>query len=300
MKLKQFYSCSIFLQFLFQLSTLKSKEILGVKKVHLNKHRFGFALILSLLFSLAMFFYAGALNSQTEDSENPKEIPHKYLTLFNNMDQTMYIIIQSSQNSVDEWLQGYFKVTKNRLPAEPFPHKKLYRVYVNGTEGIPPSSSVKINLPFFSKLVPNPSPSAPDQYVNWWNGVRIYVYDNHEDFLKAYNEDKENVVTPSSAGPSCEEGSCPPMPLYSGHVGLTEQAHSQLAEYTFSNVVKGPKAYSIDYDFVDYDISYVDHAYLPIAIEPSGNPYIGYTGSVSTKAAFVKSLEDFIAPGSVG
>jgi hypothetical protein len=64
-----------------------------------------------------------------------------------------------------------------------------------------------------------------------------------------------------------------------GHgVSLPPVDPSQLLEFTFALVPEPPQPLSINYDFVDYDISSVDQVYLPVAMDPLNNPYIGYIG----------------------
>lgn len=43
-----------------------------------------------------------------------------------------------------------------------------------------------------------------------------------------------------------------------------------------------------------YNISYVDHVYMPIAIGPKNNPYIGYSGSGQSLSAFRGHLDSFL------
>src|SRR5690606_40978241 len=50
---------------------------------------------------------------------------------------------------------------------------------------------------------------------------------------------------------------------------------------------------------VGYNISYVDHVYMPVAIGPKNNPYIGYSGSTQPLANFRNELAAFVADGSV-
>jgi hypothetical protein len=239
----------------------------------------------------------GANNSQ--NSKSDEAVPSKTISIYNNTDKPIYVILQSSMNPVDEWLQGANQVPNDKLSLYKYGHTQLYRIYINGTDGIPAQGVVNLSVPFYSQLVPNPNPALPDQYINWWNGSRIFIYDNQGDVAKAMAQDK-NAVQPITPGPSCMENSCQPLRIYGSTIGLTDQARSQLTEYTFGSVIKGPSNYSIDDTNVDYDISYVDHVYLPVAMEPTGNRYIGYTGSIKTEGDFTEILEDFLAPGSLG
>ena len=55
----------------------------------------------------------------------------------------------------------------------------------------------------------------------------------------------------------------------------------QLTEYTLADVIKGNNNWNLNIANVDYDISYVDEAYLPVAMGPLGNPDVGWIGSIS-------------------
>jgi hypothetical protein len=69
--------------------------------------------------------------------------------------------------------------------------------------------------------------------------------------------------------------------------GFPAETPAQLTEYTF---IQGDNGYPV----ADYDVSYVDHLYLPIAMEVGGGA-IGYMGSVMSVADMQQELQSFVA-----
>ncbi len=223
-------------------------------------------------------------------------VPSKVIQIYNNSPEIIYPVIESSESQQDQWLQAYFKSSDN------FVHTKVYRIYVNPQNGIPPKGSVAINVPLYSTLVNNPSGNEADQYIDWWNGARVYLYDNRENLLKVYAQDQalnNNLpVSPVDASPSyqnCQVGShtCEPLNIYSNTVGLPLSDPYQLAEYTFGGI-GDPHSISWSPEDVDYDLSYVDHVYLPVALEPYNNSTIGYTGTVMEFGTFENRVKQFV------
>src|SRR5690606_37245682 len=77
---------------------------------------------------------------------NEVTVEPKSITVQNNSDGTIYPVLSTSKNAVNQWLQGCFRST------DPYPTDYVYKLYVNQGEGIPPGSSVTITLPLYSKL----------------------------------------------------------------------------------------------------------------------------------------------------
>ena len=73
-----------------------------------------------------------------------------------------------------------------------------------------------------------------------------------------------------------------------------------MTEYTLTGLNKGDKKINPDPTWklvpkiVDYDISYVDHVYLPAAMGPVGNPDIGYIGSIQDVGVFKQIMDSFL------
>ncbi len=53
--------------------------------------------------------------------------------------------------------------------------------------------------------------------------------------------------------------------------------------------------YLFDPQNVDYDVSYVNSAFMPVAMEPFGNKLVGWVGTPDTIAAFNRGITSFLA-----
>lgn len=224
----------------------------------------------------------------------------KKIVIYNNSNEAIYPIIEAPILSVsDPWLQAYFQ--DSNISTHKYIQTKVHRIYVNPTTGgVPAGGSVSITVPFYSQLTANPNPASPDQYIDWWNAMRVYIYDDASILQTRYNADTSTPVTPVTPGLTCDPGStCEPLTIYSNTVGLPLYDPSQLTEYTFANVVTSQGTpFPIDTNYVDYDISYVDHVYLPVAMEPYGNSEVGYSGTVMDISTFRTKLASFISDES--
>lgn len=242
-----------------------------------------------------------------------KQIPCKQIKIINNSNVPIYPVLSSSASGLDEWLQAEMKVQKGEEGIKKYPHKLVYRVYVNWPEGIPANQQVTLEVPFYSELVTNPNPTDFEQYINWWNGGRIAIYDKKQTLSNEHQADvkggqfenlKIGVVTPQTPALQCaevENNACKAdaLTVYSSGSLLTDEAPNQLTEYTFAgSSINGEEgksnARNLAYQDVGYNISYVDHLYLPLAMAPIGNKYIGYTGTAKDFDTFQGYLKNFI------
>jgi hypothetical protein len=74
-----------------------------------------------------------------------------------------------------------------------------------------------------------------------------------------------------------------------------------LIEYTLGAIDLTKDPYTLDVKNVDYDVSYVDNAYLPAAMEPYNNPVVGWIGTIQAIDPFQKALRKFLsAPSFTG
>jgi hypothetical protein len=146
--------------------------------------------------------------------------PVKTFQIWNNENPTgtnratIYPVLEVGIKSApvgDDWLIGWFQnggagdgvtVAKGN-----FTTTRIYRLYVNAGSrepGIAPGEAVEVTLPFFTRLVAfPPSPGSADQYVDWWNGGRTYMYDDVQALMR-FKADSDLPPLPSGAvGPSC-------------------------------------------------------------------------------------------------
>ena len=206
-------------------------------------------------------------------------IAPKTITIRNNADEQIYPVLSTSTNAENLWVQGCLRTT------EALPTDVVYKLYVNDGQGIPPGSEVTITLPLYSEL-------GPRQYITWWNGGRVLLADRNK---RLRNDEDKPLATPAEV--TCQaQGTACALTTYASEVQFPEDAFAQLSEYTFgdSDIPAGQAARLLKPANVGYNISYVDHVYMPVAIGPKDNPYIGYSGSVQKPVEFRKALRSFL------
>jgi hypothetical protein len=242
----------------------------------LNK---GISSFLSLVLSgLLSPVFANPIQCKDYDGKKLLVKP-KTITIYNNSNTTIYPIISTSKNAVNEWVQACFRTTA------PYPTKYVYKLYVNEEAGIAPGKAVTITLPLFSKL-------TTSKYITWWNGGRVVLADKNENLRNL--QDKS---IPVPAGVTCAgSGMTCQLKVYSSNVQFPENIYAQLSEFTFGDSIipPGQTLRLLKPENVGYNISYVDHVYMPIAIGPKNNPYIGYSGSTKTLIEFRTHLLNFL------
>lgn len=210
---------------------------------------------------------------------NAVTVKPKSITVYNNSDRVIYPVLSTSENAKNEWIRGCFRVDDKLYPTT-----SVYKLYVNEGTGIPANSSVTVTLPLYSEL-------STENYITWWNGGRVVLADSNERLRQ--DEDKK-LDTPAAVTCQGQNTSCA-LSVYSSKVQFPENIQAQLSEYTFGDAVIPDKQKPLlKPDNVGYNISYVDHVYLPIGIGPKNNPYIGYSGSVQTLPTFASALSAFM------
>lgn len=219
--------------------------------------------------------------------------PMKEIKIYNNSSATIYPVLEIGKTGVDAWLQGQFDVTD--IKTFSYSRDKINRVYLAEDKGVAPGKSLIIRLPFYSELVAKPNGAKPDQYVDWWNGGRIYFYDDAAQLKANYALDSKSPVAPLTTGPCSFTTSCKHLKIFGVDRGLPLSDRTQLIEYTFADAItaNGPP-YPIHVNKVGYNISSVDQVYLPVAMEPLGNPLVPYIGTVETLETFRARLKKFL------
>ncbi len=231
-------------------------------------------------------------------------VPTKVMAIYNNTNETIYPIIETPMTgtvpplpeSRDTWLQAQFAIADGELSTKTFTSTQLYRAYINGVNGIAPKQAAFVLVPFYSEVVPNPAGgTTPNQYVDWWKSMRLYIYDVQSNVVQTQSESGVNALTLNTSGPTCACG-CSQVSIFSAVPGLPTNDPSQLFEYTYATVLdQSPAPYPIDRTIVNYNISGVDQIYLPAAMEPFGISTYGYTGTVVDLQTFRNSLNLFLS-----
>jgi hypothetical protein len=248
-------------------------------------------------------------NSGTLQANCTKEI-----RIFNNTEKKIYVVLQgviqltnavdcpktSPTTGGDVWLQAAFGDYSKCWAVT---HD--YYVYINPTTGIKKGEFASFSVPWWSKRPAD----APDLYVDWWRGGRVYVFDDqtalndsHSNFTKkdlaTFAPGSPVVRCTAASGNACLPGE---LQIYQvtpeGKQNIAKHSPFQLNEFTFADVhpidSSPDSAKFIDFN-QGYNVSNVDQTYLPIAIEPVRQPAdIGWIGSISKVADFRTILEAF-------
>jgi hypothetical protein len=235
--------------------------------------------------------------------------PTKSILIYNNSTaNTIYPVLSIGANALpgainpDLWMQAQFKV--NQI----FPRTLVYRAYINPDKGIPPQGAVTITVPFYTQLTAVTEQNLGvdnDQFIDWWNGGRVYFFDGPtavDSSLITYNTrdgPPQPVVSYNGAPlPSCtsasNNGSCEPVSVLSYTIDPPFNIPFQLNEYTFASATGSN---SIDLTVVNYNISNVDSAYLPVAMGPVNNSTILYQGTTVSVSEFRAGLQNFTKTG---
>ena len=250
-----------------------------------------------------------------------QSVPTKTITFYNNStDRTLYPVIQapimSGKDVRDLWLQAQFRVAD--VTTQIFNTSLLYKIFVNRGAGVPPGTSVTLTIPFYTQLLPADATNlgkVSDQFIDWWNAMRVFVFDGKDAADAAYNYsvDRSGTVIPpmlvdpvdGAALPSCASTTttCEALLIRAYVNGFPTSVPAQLIEYTFA-AAQGPPLnpnLSIDLATVNFNISAVDQVYLPAAIGASGNTGARntYLGSTQAITPFRSALAAFTAGGTL-
>lgn len=253
-----------------------------------------------------------ALASASGSRAQTTPVPEMTVEIFNNSsNHNIYPVLSTGTSTVGKWLQAAFGVRKADLAANPYPKLNQFRLYINPTgDGIPPGGHVIIKLPLYTQLVPTRqvNPKETDQYIDWWGGGRIEIFDapaaEHQpplalrDAYTGVSRPDQVKVRPIAAAvlPTCD--SCQPFTIFRDPSGFKHNEPSQLTEYTLGAINQAKDPYELNDHNVDFDVSYVDDAYLPAVMEPHGNRQIGYVGTPLPIDTFRNALTAFVAPGA--
>jgi len=235
-------------------------------------------------------------------------VPTMTIEVHNNSDRySIYPVLSTGGHLVDTWMQAAFSVPKSKLADHPYPTPNTFRFYINPTgTGIPPHGSVTVTLPLYTQLVASDqvNPKLPDQYVDWWNGGRISLYASlysngvpPKALVTDYTaRPTQKPLTPAAGAavptcPACQD----PLEIFEDTNGeLPPNDPAQLTEYTLGAIDLTKDPYKLDVKNVDYDVSYVDSAYLPAAMEPYNNPVVGWIGTIQGIDPFKAALQKFL------
>jgi hypothetical protein len=238
-----------------------------------------------------------------------KIVPWMTIQIFNDSSEyNIYPVLSTGTATQDAWLQAWFDVPKSQYPKNPYPKTaKQFRIYVNPVKGIPPGGSATIQLPLYSQLEATPDPTKEEQYIDWWGGGRVEIFDGLKSAGKApealtanYTRNRAAPTKQPIAGSptptvACAPAACDPLYVLSDPAGLKDNEPSQLTEYTLGALKLNKDPVELVTNNIDIDVSYVDTAYLPAAMEPYGNPDVGYVGTTMLIPKFRSTIDAFFS-----
>jgi hypothetical protein len=272
-------------------------------------------------------------------AQSPSDVPSKKIRIFNNTSGPIYVFIQSPArlkelNTSDLWMQAQFKIDdwdSNFRTQRTFNTSRLYRAYFEvgeksgGSEpssGIAPNQSIEITVPFYTQLKSADSDNlgkVDDQFVDWWNAVRVYLLDSEAAYhsAKVTNNPGEvpggglpqPIVKPldTAALPTCtssDNRKCSVL-LREVAINIPFSIPFELQEYTFASAegpplnrtLPPPTRTKIDISYVNYNVSSLDSVFLPVAIGPVNNKNVPYVGTTMSVDKFRQALNSFSASG---
>lgn len=307
--------------------------------------------VVVLLFSLILSSFAGAATAQTVSCKLTDPVPCKRIRIYNNnpaSGNTIYAFIQApkisndvDKRNADSWMQAQFKITdwdSSFFSPRTFTNTRLRRAYIeitNAAKGIPPGGWVEITIPFYTKLKATTAANlgkAPDQFIDWWNAARIYLFDSAAAYHSAKvtnNNDKPPApggglpppkvkVFAGAAVPTCKssDGAKCTVPLFEYAINPPNGIPFQLQEYTFASAegpplntkLPPPTRTKIERDFVNYNVSSLDSVFMPVAMGPltaagdsvnkeTGKP-VPYVGTALSTTRFRQTLDKFSSSGN--
>jgi hypothetical protein len=239
------------------------------------------------------------------------DYPPMTVVIYNNSpDFNIYPVLSTGAAKSGQWLQAYMQVPKKDLDSRPYEKVGQFRLYLGvdakglGT-GIPPKGEMQLTLPVASQLVKNADGKTPNQLADWWGGGRIEIFaapSKDGKPPKALTDavtirDKQTKITPIDGAklPKCDVGCTDKTPqIYHDPAGLEHNMPLQLTEYTLGAVNDKQDPMTINPFNVDYDVSYVDTAFLPVAMEPFDNEQVGYVGMVTSIDKFNDGVNAFL------
>jgi hypothetical protein len=284
---------------------------------------------MSVLFLLVLGFAGNAV------AVVPNQPPDKKIVIVNNSQKSVFFPMVAAPKrdlvpkpNPDLWMQAAFvKLEKfpifaEKNPYPPFPTTLVYRAYIDianahDSTGLQPGQSVTITVPFFTQLqevTDNNIGVNTDQFIDWWNAARIYLFEGAtalhaaeitDGLLLNGNQHSPTPVPPVGGAkvPTCvaSGGATCTVTLLSYTIDPPFGIPFQLQEYTFASaegppLLPRPANFGKDnelLEFVNYNVSSLDSVYLPVAMGPLGNKDVPYVGSTQSVADFRKELAKF-------
>jgi len=245
----------------------------------------------------------------------PDKNPQMTIVMYNNSGAyNVYPVLSFpgagiAGKSADKWLQGCFGVPQADIKTKTYPSASDTRMFVNccgdAKNGIKPGGAVTITLPLYSPVVDKIDPTKAGQLIEWWQGGNINFYQSTDGkpppaLLNLWNDSTKKPLRFPSGRPTCPgETTCT---IYSVRTGNpVPEDPQQLVEFTLGaapinpdRAKSGQPFFLFDPKNVDYDVSYVNTAYLPVVMEAFGNKLQGWVGAPGAIATFHQTVDKFL------
>ena len=263
---------------------------------------------LATILALPIVFQAGGVAAQqaapaatTVPAGAAAAVPMKVFRIYNNsLLGPIYPVISTPKQGKDEWMQAVFEVPKAKLKSRLYGNDNVYRIYINPTTGgIPRGKFVVLKVPLYTQILSTSKGLVPDEFINWWKGGRTSLYDVKSAIDRDHRDDEKNPTTPITGAKlvTCTQGCLEPLAIYhsakdKGDLPANDPA--QLTEYTLGGINEKTDPIGLDTRKVDYDISYVDQVYLPVAMEAVDNFFIGWIGTIQNVGDFKGRMQTFL------
>jgi hypothetical protein len=240
-------------------------------------------------------------------------VPQQTIKIFNDTTQYIFAELEVGLNNPDLWIQMACNITQTQAKTFTYATTLTNRFYINGPQdGIPPGGNRVITLPLYTQLAGSVDPTKPDQYAEWWQGQNMQIFASPTNSAPlAYANSLSGKARPDQkklmsaamnpTWPTCtdQSGATCQLAFFTDDKGtLPKNGPSQLVEATLGatqvqKVVNDSLATSLNTTQADFDVSYVNVAYIAAAMGPYKNNQSGYVGSPLLVSQFQPKLANF-------
>ena len=245
-------------------------------------------------------------------------VPFQTIKIFNDTNQYIFAELEVGLNDPDQWIQMACNITQTQANKGGFHYATTLtnRFYINGDQdGIPPGGSRVITLPLYTQLTASVDPTKPNQYAEWWQGQNMQIFASPTNSAPpAYQNSLSGTARPDqkkmlSAASNPTWPTCVDQDNIACQLGLKafftddkgtlpKFGPSQLVEATLGatqvqKVVNDSLPIALNVTQADFDVSYVNVAYIAAAMGPYKNNQSGYVGSPLLISQFQPKLLAF-------
>ena len=225
------------------------------------------------------------------------DVPHQTIKIFNDSLQYVFAELEVGTNDPDQWIQMACMITQTQAKTYHYKETLNNRFYINGNQGIAPGASVVITLPLYTQLAASVDPTKANQYAEWWQGENMQIFTSptatpppsFQNYFSGQARPHQKQLQSAAANPtwpSCtdQDNNACALTFVSDTSTLPKYAPSQLVEATLGasqvqQVVNDSLPTFLYTTQSDFDVSYVNVAYIAAAMGPYQNNQSGYVGS---------------------